>query len=724
MASAAPKLILSPSRDIPFNKLVLSQSNVRRTKCGVSIGELAEDIVRRTLLNSLNVRAVLDAEGKETGMFEVPAGGRRFRALELLVKTKRMAKTQAVPCVVREAGDVSAEEDSLAENIQRQQLHPLDQFRAMQLLVDQGSGVEEIAARFMTTPGIVRQRLRLANVSPVLHEVYADDGMTLEQLMAFSVSEDHARQEQVWEMIAHSHIREPYFIRRKLTEDTVRASDRRVRFVGIDAYVAAGGAMLRDLFEADDGGWVQDAALLDRLVDEKLKAAAEEVGTEGWKWVTAAIDLPYRCTDGMRELDGEAPPTSESEQARIAQLHAEAEAIEAEFEAADDMPEDVDQRITAIDEELAGLVERPLVYDPAEMARAGVLVSIDSVGSLYILRGFVRPEDEPQADTGHEQGEGRDGSHLPDTGAASTLGINSGVQTALVTVGAAQAPEPIEDEDDEIIKPLPDRLVSELTAHRTLALQDAFAASPSTAFAAVLHALVLSTFYHGRTESCLGLSVNHVGFPHQPPGMKDSPSAKAISARQADWKNRLPQSDKDLWEALLHLDGADQATLFAHCASFAVNALWEPTSRYDGRVSAHMVQRRIEHSHVLARAVGLDMVAAGWKPTVDTYLARVTKPRILMAVAEAKGEQTAGLIDHLKKGDMAKEAERLLDDSGWLPEPLRTPVIDDLLAMSGDKPDVDGREESNGLPAFLDEEGDGTADDEEDLPDSYAIAAE
>ena len=168
--------------------------------------------------------------------------------------------------------------------------------------------------------------------------------------------------------------------------------------------------MLRDLFEADDGGWVQDAALLDRLVDEKLKAAAEEVGTEGWKWVTAAIDLPYRCTDGMRELDGEAPPTSESEQARIAQLHAEAEAIEAEFADADDMPEDVDQRITAIDEELAGLVERPLVYDPAEMARAGVLVSIDSVGSLYILRGFVRPEDEQQADDGHEQGDGQDGS--------------------------------------------------------------------------------------------------------------------------------------------------------------------------------------------------------------------------------------------------------------------------------------------------------------------------
>jgi ParB family chromosome partitioning protein len=80
-------------RDIPFNKLVLSQSNVRRVKAGVSIEQLAESIAQRTLLQSLSVRAVVDAENQETGMFEVPAGGRRYRALELLVKQKRMAKT-------------------------------------------------------------------------------------------------------------------------------------------------------------------------------------------------------------------------------------------------------------------------------------------------------------------------------------------------------------------------------------------------------------------------------------------------------------------------------------------------------------------------------------------------------------------------------------------------------------------------------------------------------
>ena len=210
MTKAVQKITLSPSRDIPFNKLVLSQSNVRHVKAGVSIEQLAESIVQRTLLQSLNVRAVVDAEGNETGMFEVPAGGRRYRALELLVKQKRMAKTQAVPCVVREGG--IAEDDSLAENDERVGLHPLDQFRAFQALSAVGMSEEDIAARHFVAPAAVKQRLRLASVSPKLHDVYAEDGMTLEQLMAFSVTADHVRQEQVWENVSRSGYDEPYQI--------------------------------------------------------------------------------------------------------------------------------------------------------------------------------------------------------------------------------------------------------------------------------------------------------------------------------------------------------------------------------------------------------------------------------------------------------------------------------------------------------------------------------
>src|SRR5216683_7091304 len=158
-----------------------------------------------------------------------------------------MAKTQSVPCVVREGG--IAEDDSLAENDERVGLHPLDQFRAFQTLRDAGLSEEDIAARHFVTPAVVKQRLRLASVSSKLHEVYAEDGMSLEQLMAFSVTADHARQEQVWETVNKSGYDEPYQIRRLLTERAVRASDKRARFVGLPAYQAAGGNVLRDLFE-------------------------------------------------------------------------------------------------------------------------------------------------------------------------------------------------------------------------------------------------------------------------------------------------------------------------------------------------------------------------------------------------------------------------------------------------------------------------------------------
>jgi ParB family chromosome partitioning protein len=200
-------------------------------------------------------------------MFEVPAGGRRYRALELLVKQKRLAKTAPVPCVVRDVTvEILAEEDSLAENIERAPLHPLDQFRAFQAMRDKGMTEEEIAAAFFVDAAVVKQRLRLASVSPALLGIYAEDGMTLEQLMAFTVNPDHARQEQVWEASRIAGTKEPYQIRRMLTETTVRASDKRAVFVGVEAYEAAGGIVLRDLFQQDDGGWLQDPALLDRLV--------------------------------------------------------------------------------------------------------------------------------------------------------------------------------------------------------------------------------------------------------------------------------------------------------------------------------------------------------------------------------------------------------------------------------------------------------------------------
>ncbi len=697
MAKAVQKITLSPSRDIPFNKLVLSQSNVRRVKAGVSIEQLAESIAQRTLLQSLNVRAVVNDDGNETGMFEVPAGGRRYRALELLVKQKRMAKTQVVPCVVREGG--IAEDDSIAENDERVGLHPLDQFRAFQTLRNLGMSEEDIAARHFVSPAIVKQRLRLASVSPDLLDVYAEDGMTLEQLMAFTVSSDHARQQQVWENVSKSGHDEPYQIRRMLTESTVRASDKRAQFVGVATYEAAGGAVLRDLFERDDGGWLQDVALLDRLVTEKLKAEAEKIAAEGWKWIEVAISFPYGHDNGLRELDGTPAEITVEEQSTIDALQAEQAKLEDEYQDADELPDEVDVRLGEIEEALSAFDARPHIYDPADIVRAGAFVSIDSEGALFVDRGYVRPEDEAPV----EQAEVDEGGESDARPAPRT------------TITVAGEPE-ADEEDDDGIKPLPDRLVMELTAHRTLALRDAVANNPHVAMTALLHKLCLDTFQRMTPTACLQVSVREVYFSAKEGGLKESASAKAIDEREASWAADMPKDDNGLWNWLAGLDDASRSSLLAHCVSYGVNALHEKVDRYGGSgVSAHGLRQRLDQADRLARAVNLDMVEAGWRPTFDNYLGRVTKTRILEAVREAKGESSAQLIDHLKKTEMAKEAERLLDGTGWLPEPLR------LNEATSDAVDVDSPAEP--LPEFLaDDEDDADDGGEEEMP--HTVAAE
>ena len=555
MATASQKIILSASRDIPFNKLVLSQSNVRRIKAGVSVEDLAEDIARRGLLQSLNVRPVVDAGGAETGMFEIPAGGRRYRALELLTKKKRLAKTAPVPCIVREAGtDISAEEDSLVENVQRVALHPLDQFRAFQTFREQGLTEDDIAARFFVSVNVVKQRLRLATVSPTLLDVYAEDGMTLEQLMAFTVSADHARQQQVWESIQQSWSKEPYQIRRMLTENTVRASDRRVRFVTLDAYEQAGGRVMRDLFEDDDGGWVEDVPLLERLVADKLKTEAETISAEGWKWIQVAADFPYGHTHGLRELTGTPVDLTDEARATREALREEYDRLESEYAEADELPDEVDERLGEIETALEAFEERPVVYDPAEIGRAGAFISIGHDGRLSVDRGYVRPEDEAPVD-----GSGKDADGGEDAGTDT----DPAAQRTVITVGGEPQGE---DEEDDVVRPLPERLVIELTAHRTVALRDAVANNPHVAMTALLHKLVHDTVQHVASAGCLEASVRPVFFPVQADDLKNSASAKAVEARQEAWKGDLPlDNDGALWDKIDGLDDASRMALLAHC---------------------------------------------------------------------------------------------------------------------------------------------------------------
>jgi len=83
------------------------------------------------------------------------------------------------------------------------------------------------AAAFFVGVNVVKQRLRLAAVSEKLLDICAEDGLSLEQLMAFTVTNEHARQEQIWESLQRPYSQEPYQVRRMLTEKTVRACRHR-----------------------------------------------------------------------------------------------------------------------------------------------------------------------------------------------------------------------------------------------------------------------------------------------------------------------------------------------------------------------------------------------------------------------------------------------------------------------------------------------------------------
>ena len=573
---------------------------------------------------------------------------------------------------------------------------------------EQGRSEEDIAAIFFVSVNVVKQRLRLAAVSAKLLDVYADDGMSLEQLMAFSVTPDHARQEQVWESVNKSSYDEPYQIRRLLTERAVRASDKRARFVGLAAYEAAGGSVLRDLFEEDGGGWLEDVTLLERLVADKLQTEAEIVAAEGWKWLDVAASFPYGHDHGHRRLEGTTPDLTSDEQASFDALQAEYDALPAKFEDADELPDEVDARLGELEEALEAFANRPYVFKPAEIVHAGAFVSIDGEGGLQVERGYVRREDEAAFVAATTEPDPEAGEATPDADAGDQSAPP--IQRATITVEGQVAVT--EEEDDDAIRPLPDRLVMELTAHRTLALRDAVACHPQVAMTALLHKLCVDAFHQTYLPGCLEAGVRHVQLPGQTPDLKESASAKSIADRHAAWNADLPTDEQALWDWLAALDDASRLSLLAHCVSFGVNALFEKVDRYGGSsVTANGLQRRLDQADRLVRVVNLDMAGVGWRPTVDNYLGRVTKSRILEAVREAKGDGAMQLIDHLKKSEMAREAERLLEDTRWLPEPLRLAEV---------APTSDVKE---ALPEFLSDD-EGQASEIGENEPAQAVAAE
>ena len=322
----------------------------------------------------------------------------------------------------------------------------------------------------------------------------------------------------------------------------------------------------------------------------------------------------------------------------------------------------------------------------------------------------MRPADEPSPERDDAPTDA-----MTEGVASGQGGIDAGTASNDDIVVTTAGAEPEEDEDDG--GRLPERLLTELTAHRTLALRAALSRDPDAALLVVLHALALQAFYGSVSETCLEIDVRSASLGGFAPGLNDVEAGRALVEAHGHWQGMLPRQAGELWPALVALDGDSRAALLAVCVGRSVNALVQPWDRRAGAIA---------HADRLAAHLGLDMAGqGGWTPTAASYLGRVTKARILAAVREAKGEAAAERIAYLRKAEMAQAAEALLVGTGWLPVPLRTAGLSGVMpATVAKEADIDAPEASVTLPADVDEPvSDQDSDADPDfLP--HAIAAE
>jgi ParB family chromosome partitioning protein len=400
---------------IGLSALAPSPFNVRRHSVG-QIEELAALIDSQGLLHNLVVTEQVVGRGKARKVkFAVAAGERRRRALLLLQQRGRLPKGHEVLCEL--VPPERAREVSLAENSGREPMHPADEFEAFKALIDEGKGVEDVAARFGVSVLTVQRRLKLSALSPKLLALYREDGINLDQLMALTLSDDHAVQERTW-FDAQPWDRTPAALRRRLTVGEVEAAGSAlVRFVGIEAYEAAGGVVRRDLFDDEQSRFLSDPALLERLATEKLEALAGTVRDGGWKWVEARLNVDSQALRQFAPCAHVNRKPTAAEQEELDALALRDAELEQQARALDDAPEWSPDEAEVIDlEEQDIAARRKAIHEalktwtPEQKAHAGVIVTFGREGDVEVMRGLVRNEDRKAVAAGARSTGGADRS--------------------------------------------------------------------------------------------------------------------------------------------------------------------------------------------------------------------------------------------------------------------------------------------------------------------------
>lgn len=724
-------------RDLPLSALTLSERNVRTIDdTPEEMAILKASILSHGLIENLAVRPVGDR-------YEVIAGRRRFRAMHELVDAGEIHPDMMVACRILDEF-TNDTEISLAENEARVAMHPVDQVTAFRRLTEEGVDRDRIAERFGVSARVVDQRLRLGGLPAPILDAAREGELSLEHLHAFAATADAERQLEVWNRVkGESYTPGAHWIRTEVTRRNVSAAHSRARFVGIDAYTAAGGRIEADLFSdgEDDRAMLLDADLLDRLAADKLQQVADDLKAQGWKWTEPHLDLEWDAAQSYGRVRG--PPTGPTEEQaaelkhiekRLAEIDEEIEGMRDQLdEHDDDPPEDhpywklSEERDRLMNDEnhVRVAIDQNVTWSPEQMACAGCLVSLDQFEGLTVQAGLVRKEDArdvpqaaPRADEASGEAGGEPDGQPGDALAGYTPPVKRTAKNPEVEAVKSAGLSTALAEDMRLIR---NGLVKAHLAH------DFEAAFDLTAYEMSLHAFSIHVYGTRPLAMTLNATSNQpMGSPEERAAFEAaSPGVGLLERDRAelplDWMAETDPARRFL--AFTELPLGDRQRLFSAATARALN---KQLSFDHG-----------SHPEFEATVARLEIpFEAVWRPGLERFWSRMRKGEMLAVARRTLGPEWAAAHGKDKKDELAAamagafgpdgEAEALGLSAaaraaalGWTPSGFR--AFDPARPPEEDAPKGDGTTQT-APPAP--ETGDGGAKEDAGTPAEAAGATE
>ena len=631
-------------RELTLDTLEPAPENVRTAPPeAAALAELKASLAAHGLLASLVVRPIESVRPR----YAVVAGGRRLAALKALAAEGAIPVNQPVPCRV-DGSDTPPGELSLAENVVRVAMHPADQAQAFGRLAAGGASVATIAARFGVSERVVAQRLRLGNAAPALLDAYRAGALDLDTVQAFAMTADTARQMAVYEELRTGHVRpSPWQVRRRLAEGRVPGSSALARFVGVEAYEAAGGALDRDLFADDEGEglWFEDPKLLSDLAMQRLRVAADALATH-WKWAEPVLDADWSATARFGRVHPAPAMPTDAERGELDRLEARLDELaQQDTDCAGEAQEErrLAERIDAVE----AAVEARALYSPEVRALAGCIVTVGEDGAMAVIRGLVRPEDVPAKPSAPANGAGPDNAGGPPGDATQAHAARPDPRIS----APARTPPPADPEAEaRKAAGVGIGLADDLRAIRTAHVKAQLACRFEAAFDLLLFHLARSVFGTGYDDGALDIAARPT--PDAPAARANDPAFAKVNigaghlevdriGQPLEW---LDQPTGEAFAELRAMSPLGKEYLFASCVARTLKGqlAFEPGARPETE----------------ATVARLDMdFARLYRPDAAFLFGRLRKDRLLAIARATLGEAWAAAHRNERKAALAEAME-------------------------------------------------------------------